>query len=455
MTLLPISKLLVRTKYLLYLAAIVIIIAPYLLAAGYVFYKYYYKPDHVIGSGKPDGTYYKLAEKISKLLTDDLKPLQRFSHIASAGSVENIAKLQKGEIDFALSQDGLPNASHVRALARLYSSPMQIIVPTNSAISGLESIVQTTNLAQMRVYLGDEQSGTRVVAMTILNHYGIQTTSFADTGKEWKFEQVFEALENNRLDVAFLLVSIRSTISQNIAKSGKYRLLPIDRADGINAAYPFLKKYSIPSGAFSGAAIFPPNQVMTVSSSELLICSKSVPDHVAYSVVSSLYGNASSLTTDFPLLSELSPLDPLSTLYYKIHPGAEAYYSHKEWPSILGVFSWAQLIAAIGYSFTTFTLFKKAVRRIRSKNFILKLDELVHPPEKGGKLILALGVEQRIHLTRHLHIEALEYYKNSKIDSEDYERITKYADFCEQVLVRNQQKEKDLTSDQASQSASV
>lgn len=124
-----------------------------------------------IGTATPGGTYWPIGRELARILNDlpgdDIK---KAVAINTAGSVDNIQKLKSGEINVALvSRHALEKIQpkHVQVLARLYRDVVQLVVRKKAKIAGL------TNLMGKSVYIGASKSGTRVLALQLLDAAGL------------------------------------------------------------------------------------------------------------------------------------------------------------------------------------------------------------------------------------------------------------------------------------------
>jgi hypothetical protein len=423
----------------MFLAISIVAALPYLIAIGYLGYKWFVRPDLAIGSSPPGGTYNPLVNSLTPILNKTLY-WHHFTAKATGGSVDNIQLLKEGKLDFAVVQDGVSAAGEVRALARLYRSPMHIAVRKDTGITNITQLGSSSPNKRWRIYLGPEGSGTRRITMLILEHYGISYVGFDDVGavtpytatpQNWSFDDAARALLNSRLDGAFLHVGLGSAAVETLSKSPDIRLVPVDRCDGIVLKHPYLSRMDIPEGTYGGTNVFPESTIKTIATSELLVCRKETSDRVAYEVVKALYQNAGPLLVDnFGMLSQLGPVEASSSLYYQVHPGADAYYKGKGEPAL---FSWASVIAAIGYSGTVYSFAWEMMRRRRTKRLKLELDNIMERTRRG-EFAAPNGQSVSQELFCQWASRALEQYKDGKISRDSYEMLSTYREHAESMV---------------------
>ena len=92
-----------------------------------------------ISTGQLGGIYSPLAEAIALVVSKD-QPRLSFESRPSDGSVMNMERLQQGECDLALLQNGTPGGDDVRLIAPLYEEVLHILVPIGSAATQLRDL---------------------------------------------------------------------------------------------------------------------------------------------------------------------------------------------------------------------------------------------------------------------------------------------------------------------------
>ena len=151
-----------------------------------------------IATGSTDGAYYAFGREYSRML-------QKYGitlHVKStAGSVENLRLLEKadGNVDVAFMQGGIHtsgNAEDIIALGSLYYEPLWIFVHTDLKIEKL------SDLRGEQIAVGSEGSGTRALAMQLLELNNISTQN--STIVSMSGEKAADKLVLGELDVVFL-----------------------------------------------------------------------------------------------------------------------------------------------------------------------------------------------------------------------------------------------------------
>ena len=128
----------------------------------------------VMATGEPGGAYYAFGEKYREVLARDRIEVELR---ATAGSAENIAllELDEAEVQVAFVQGGthsFAQTDRLVSLATLYYEPLWIFHRSDVPLERL------TDLGGKRVYAGPENSGTRALALLLLEDNSIGPGDF-------------------------------------------------------------------------------------------------------------------------------------------------------------------------------------------------------------------------------------------------------------------------------------
>src|SRR5579872_5397379 len=157
----------------------------------------------VIAGGAKDGQYYQFARRYA----EELKRKGIAVEVRETqGSAENLELLADptGKVSVALVQGGMADAelhAELRALGSLYREPLWIFLRRDLDVSRLDQ------LAGKRIAVGKKGSGTRLVALQLLEACGVSSnqTTLHDAGGQ----AAADLLEQGAIDVAFLVASMR------------------------------------------------------------------------------------------------------------------------------------------------------------------------------------------------------------------------------------------------------
>jgi TRAP transporter TAXI family solute receptor len=346
---------------------------PYVVGAVFVYREWGGRPTFIISSGNKGGLYFDLGKELEGVLNEGFEGSAAFKNESSRGSNENLERLEKGSAALALAQDGIERTAHVRALARLYNSPYQLVVRADRAVSDVSDLVSRSG-PRMRVFFGVEGSGTWTISEKILQQYGLSFIDFDVQGKDWSFEVASKALQAGRIDAAAFLVGFGAPALNELAAADPnhpFTLVPIKRAAGLVTTYPYLEQFSIPAGSYRSKGLFPADQVVTIATRELLVAGEAISERTAYRIVDTLFSSSTKVVAHFPLLTSLSRIEPERNFYYPLHAGASAYYRRDSQPSAFGA---DKIVGYLGYSATLLTFALVAIRRRRVKSILDRID---------------------------------------------------------------------------------
>lgn len=295
-----------------------------------------------IAGGAPEGSYYAFGKAFAELLSET-RAANQVDVQSTKGSVENMQLVSTGAADLGFVQaDTLPSRD-VYLVAPLYEEVLHVFVARgNKALDGL------SDLEGLRVNLGPQDSGTRSLALIVLEHFdiGVQEQNLSPA-------QALAGIEAGDLDAAFVLAPVSSTLLLKFGKSPALRLLDLGRqangmsvAAAIGTAYPVYERVPVPQGTYGQ---IPRTSIETLQVAALLVAARSVPARSVSEVVETLLqdriGLIESIQDEQPsevesgsLISSVRQIrerySPESWLL-PFHPGAVDYYLRREPPFLV------------------------------------------------------------------------------------------------------------------------
>ena len=216
-----------------------------------------------ITTGKSDGSYYNFGNQYSVFLTQHGI---RLKVEESAGSLENLERLKSGAADVAFIQGGTiatGGNQELTFLGSLYFEPLWVFHR-----SGLD-LARLSELRGKRIAIGPEGSGTRAIALQLLNDNSIDENSASIlplAGKE-----AAEAVAKGEVDAIFLVTSAKSKLIEQLLRTHGVQLMSFNRADGYTRKHPFLSAISLPEGTIDMAANIPDRAIRLLAPSATLV----------------------------------------------------------------------------------------------------------------------------------------------------------------------------------------
>lgn len=194
----------------------------------------------IIATGSADGAYHGFGAQLQSRLAQEGVELQV---IKTGGSVDNLKRLETGQVDVAFMQSGLTGGEaneRLESLGALYFEPVWIFTRQDLMISRL------TELMGMRVAVGGTGSGSRMVARKLLDSNGL-SESDVDLGEDSGLHAV-EALERGTVDALITVASVTAPMIEALLRSSKVRLTTLDRAAAYARREPWLTHLTLPEG---------------------------------------------------------------------------------------------------------------------------------------------------------------------------------------------------------------
>jgi TRAP transporter TAXI family solute receptor len=251
---------------------------------------------------------------------------------ASAGSIENLEALRRGERDYAIVQSDLQNAAlegsrqfarvgplpELRALFSLHAEPFTVVARRDSGIRSFAEI------AGRRLNLGIEGSGMRATAEDILAVFGFGDADLALVTQLAAGAQV-EALCDGRIEVAIFVVGHPSGYVQDATTACQGRLIPVDGP----AVERLLASASYYTPATISGRIYPgqPEEVPTIGVRATLVTLAERPEDEVYELVKAVFSNLELFRRLHPALADLDRSEMVEFgNTAPLHPGAKRYF---------------------------------------------------------------------------------------------------------------------------------
>lgn len=214
-----------------------------------------------ITTGSKTGTYFQIAQQYRTELEKEGIELEI---INSSGSGENIKRLLNNEADLAFIQGGTGKEEKtLSSLGSLYYEPLWIFIAKSNDATKL------TDLAGMRLSIGSEGSGTRVLATYLLEQnqmidQSIQLLALSSS-------DAAKAIINSEIDAVMMVASSDSSIIQQLLRNEQIKLLDLSRADAYTRLLPYLSKITLPEGIIDLANNYPPEAVSLLAPTANLV----------------------------------------------------------------------------------------------------------------------------------------------------------------------------------------
>lgn len=294
----------------------------------------YAKKRIVFGGGPAGGTFQVVANAIQvykpvKEMTDFTVKAQ-----SSAGSVENLRKVNAGKMDFGvvysghvyLGANGLmkndtKKYENVMAVSYLYGAPAQLVVRKDS---GIKSVA---DLKGKKVGVGNAGSGAFANCELFFNHMGVWDKIERNA---MGYNDAAAAFGNNQLDAFWLFTAFPSGAVIMAAQTNDIAMVDLE-ADAVSSGfyekYPYFSKLSVPAGTYKGVDTATPS----FQDSALWVANKDVPEDVVYKMLSVIYTDEglAHMVGQKKTFKEMSIKNGVNGIVTPMHPGAIKFWKEK------------------------------------------------------------------------------------------------------------------------------
>ena len=288
----------------------------------------------VFGGGPAGGTFQVVANAIQTY--KPVKAIDEFKVKAqsSAGSVENLRKVNSGRSDFGvvysghvyLGRNGLmkndtKKYDQVMAVSFLYGAPAQLVVRKGSGIKSVKDLVGK------KVGVGNAGSGAFANCEVFFTHMGVWDKIERNA---MGYNDAAAAFGNNQLDAFWLFTAFPSGAVIMAAQTNDIELVDVDadaKSSGFYEKYPYFGKLSVPAGTYKGVD----KETPAFQDSALWVANAGVSDDVVYKLLSIIYADEGlahmvSQKKTFKAMSVAKGADGIVT---PMHPGAIKFWKEK------------------------------------------------------------------------------------------------------------------------------
>jgi uncharacterized protein len=286
-----------------------------------------------IATGGVGGVYYPLGRGMAGILSRHI-PYANATPEATTASVDNCLLINLGKADLALimadsgwdayqGKGDFRQKIPLRTLAVLYPNNMHIVTLENK---GIEKVM---DMRGKRVSTGAERSGTEVMAVRLLESYGLDPDRDMVRKKLGAAESA-EALRKGQIDAYFWVGGLPTPSVTELGVSAGSRIRLLGHSDAVpkmREKYgPLYVRGTIPSKTYPGQEV----DVPIAAVSNLLVCRHDLKENVAYDITAVLFAHKSELIKIHPdarFLSLENQVQESSPVPF--HPGAIRYYREK------------------------------------------------------------------------------------------------------------------------------
>jgi uncharacterized protein len=282
-----------------------------------------------VGTAPPGGAFFVVGGAIAQVVSDNVGDLNwEVSAEATKGTQENIRRLAKGELEFALANAAISyfavrgdgawkKEQPIRAVMTLAPNVALFITQQSSGVKTLADI------KGKRVVVGPAGAGFDYFLEPILKAHGVTYKDF--TPLHSTQAGAVDMLADSSAAAAFLGGAVpTASITQACASQNIY-FIPFDDAAKQNLItnYPFFEPATIPANTYRGQDA--PFEGLNVGAMHLITSAK-LDEETVYQFTKILYEHRAEVVKKHPAGRAINPKNIVKDTGTPFHPGAIRYY---------------------------------------------------------------------------------------------------------------------------------
>ena len=282
-----------------------------------------------MATGFHTGLYYQFGERLKAELSKDSVDLQVRS---TGGTLDNLKLLNDPQsgVDFAMVQGGVANVSeypNLVSIAGMFYEPIWVWYRDSAFKNNNGQLTILSQLKGKRVSIGNEGSGTLVLAQNLLQASGITDKEIG--AQRLMPDEAIAKLSNGELDAVFIVAAAEAPILKKFYAIPGIRLMDFDQADAYTRNLNYLSKVTVPRGLLSIQNDQPSRDIQVMAATATLVAH----DNVSPALVSLLLSASYDILKSYSRLQKVGEFPSSSGLDFPLHVDAEIYL--KDGPSFL------------------------------------------------------------------------------------------------------------------------
>jgi len=285
-----------------------------------------------ISTGGTGGVWYPMGGAMANVLSKSMPNASATAEV-TGGSVDNVKLLSAGKTDIGFSMvdvayEGMMGTGKfkekvpMRTLAVVHPLVMHVVTAEGRGVEKM------SDLKGKRVSTGSPGSGTEVMAIRILEAYGISTKDIVQ--ERLSVTEAANALKDRKIDAFLHAAGVPLPAVTDVAASPGTKVKLVDHADAVKA---MVKKYGpiyaagkIPAKTYSGQD----RDALTVNVWGVLYVNEKMNEKTAYDIVKTLFDKQPDLvlahreSANMTLENQTIGASPVPW-----HPGAVRFFKEK------------------------------------------------------------------------------------------------------------------------------
>jgi TRAP transporter TAXI family solute receptor len=279
-----------------------------------------------MASGVEKGVYNRLSAALADAWTEQLG-IEHPQVAATKGSVDNLQRLRTGQANVGFSQADAaeraaveePGKHKLYALARMHDDYLQVVVRDDLVVNRL------VDLKGLRVSIGSETSGVRLIADRLLTSAGISPDTDLRV-QHLDLNEASDAMLAGSLDAFIWSGGLPTLRVTQLAQTVKVKMLDLsDVLPDLRRQFPVYGSATLPASAYSQPGK-PGKAVTTLVVRNFLLVNDLMSDEAAEALVRGLFEAQPRLETASPAARSIEIRSAIETTPLPLHPGALRYY---------------------------------------------------------------------------------------------------------------------------------
>ncbi|MBT2688071.1 TAXI family TRAP transporter solute-binding subunit [Bacillus sp. ISL-47] len=288
-----------------------------------------------IATASTGGTYYPIGVGMGNLWSDKLKDQGiKATGQSSAGSVENIDLLAKGEAQLAILQgligaqayegrgnfDGKPY-KELRTISMLWPNVEHFVLMDNQIKSGTIADIEGNSFS-----VGPQASGTEQSTLVMMEALGLTKENIKP--EYLGYDDTISAMRDGRLDGGSLPAGVPvAAITDMYASGVKASVLDVtdEQLDAINSIYNTWYRFEIPAGTYPKVD----KVINTIAQPNFLAVSNELDEETVYTLTKTLYENLDEMYKVHNSAKNMKLDNALDGLPAPLHIGAYKYFKEE------------------------------------------------------------------------------------------------------------------------------
>lgn len=276
-------------------------------------------------TGSPSGIYYPYGGGLASIWSRTLDGVNIKAEVTGASMI-NVIQVARGESEVGIAMGDVVTSAYrgegrfpeplpIRTLFAAYPNFFHLIALADSGITSVQ------DLRGKRVSMGAPGSGTAVAAENVLAGLGI--TQSEVQAQYLNFTGTADGLKDGVLDAAFIVGGLGIGVVKELALTRDVMLISLspDEVATLSSKHPAYVQEEIPAGAYRGVT----ENVLTLSTWNLVVVNQNMDDNLAWRLLCSLYQHQPELQKIVASASFSVPANAARMPAVPLHAGAKRF----------------------------------------------------------------------------------------------------------------------------------